>query len=45
MNYYLDKNKFLKAIKLGIIKQLYVDNLISDYKVYQSLLLKYGYAD
>jgi len=36
------KQKLLSDVKLGIIKQLYKDNLITN-KQYQFLLIKYGY--
>ena len=35
--------KFLQAVKIGIVKQLYKDNLITANQ-YQFLLIKYGVA-
>jgi len=38
-----NKQKFLMAAKIGIVKQLYKDKLITANQ-YQFLIIKYGYA-
>jgi hypothetical protein len=40
---YSQKQRFLQAMKIGIVKQLYKDNVITANQC-QYLLLKFGYA-